>query len=312
MNCFEFDLNKLPKVTRLYKEHLNIDRAHITRYTSEYVIYFVVSGSMHLFCDAEIVELHPGNLYIFPPGVFQKSKENTDCEFYYIHFADSGVENIELSEEEYFRKVQAKNLDFFGANVIGDESYKHMNVFVKQKMVVDNNELFTKLMDFFENNLITNSNISFEKRYDISVAAAKFLMMIESAQMNSQEFVSVQNRLKCGQKGYENVRAIIDYIIAHFKEPISSNDIEKNLLINFDYANRIFKKIMGYSILKYRNQLRIEFALGKLVTTDMSVSEIAEEAGFSSCYYFSRIFRRFTGITPTEYRNNRLRGGKIV
>ena len=312
MNCFEFDLNKLPKVTRLYKESFNVNKAHITRYTSEYVIYYVLSGCMQLVCDTEKIELRPGEIYVFPPGVFQKPYQNADCEFYYIHFSDDCAEPLSLTEDEYFRKVQTKNLDFFGANTIGDESYRHMKVLIKQKMFVDNDAFSKELINFFESNLITNSNISFEKRYDISVAAAKFLISLESAMIDSRELLTVKNKLKCGKKSYENVRAVIEYVIDHFKDPVSSTDIEKNLLINFDYANRIFKKIMGCSILKYRNQLRIEFALGKLLSTDMSISEIAEEAGFSSCYYFSRTFRQFMNATPTEYRNHRLRGGKFV
>ena len=99
---------------------------------------------------------------------------------------------------------------------------------------------------------------------------------------------------------YDTVERIIDYIEMHFRENFDSSDIERNLLINFDYANRIFKKHTGYSIIKYRNQLRINTA--KAMIADRPLEEIATEVGFGNRYYFSRCFKSFESISPDEYR----------
>ena len=99
---------------------------------------------------------------------------------------------------------------------------------------------------------------------------------------------------------HETVGKIVDYVEEHFRENFDSNAIERDLLINFDYANRIFKKHTGYSIIKYRNRLRINTAKALMVTT--SLIDIATDVGFSSVYYFSRCFKSFEGMSPEKYR----------
>ncbi len=52
----------------------------------------------------------------------------------------------------------------------------------------------------------------------------------------------------------------------------------------------------------YLNQLRIEAAMNLLKTTEMNINEISEMVGYNSQHYFSRIFKKYTGHVPTEYR----------
>lgn len=88
-------------------------------------------------------------------------------------------------------------------------------------------------------------------------------------------------------------------------------------MINFDYANRIFKKHVGYSIIRYRNHLRLHTAKtmldGKL--GEVTMDTVAEAVGFGNRYYFSRCFKKYEGISPEEYRERAKRiktdGGKL-
>lgn len=69
--------------------------------------------------------------------------------------------------------------------------------------------------------------------------------------------------------------------------------------MNYDYANRLFKKHIGTSIMQYRNQLRINTA--KNLLGKQSVEQVARLVGFENVYYFSRAFKRYEGISPREY-----------
>lgn len=99
---------------------------------------------------------------------------------------------------------------------------------------------------------------------------------------------------------YDNVKRIVEYIEEQYKENFDSKCIERDLLINFDYANRIFRKHFGYSIIKYRNRLRINTA--RVLHGEKSMREIATEVGFSDVYYFSRCFKKYEGVSPSEYK----------
>ena len=54
----------------------------------------------------------------------------------------------------------------------------------------------------------------------------------------------------------------------------------------------------------YINSKKVALAKDKLLTTDKSVSDIADELGFESIYYFTRFFKKLTGVTPSVFRKS--------
>lgn len=65
---------------------------------------------------------------------------------------------------------------------------------------------------------------------------------------------------------------------------------------------RLFKKELGFSVAEYCRNVRMERATRLLRSTDLQVSEIAYDLGYSWPEHFKRDFKRFSGVTPTEYR----------
>ena len=68
------------------------------------------------------------------------------------------------------------------------------------------------------------------------------------------------------------------------------------------YLSRIFKRRTGVNINVYINKVRMELAKNSLVLTDASIADIALSVGFSEPNYFSRVFTKIIGVSPTEYR----------
>ncbi len=73
---------------------------------------------------------------------------------------------------------------------------------------------------------------------------------------------------------------------------------------NYSYSNvlRIFKKYTGYTISQYIQTTKINYAMELLKNSDMRIIEIAETIGYDSIANFNRLFKRNTGLTPTEFR----------
>lgn len=130
---------------------------------------------------------------------------------------------------------------------------------------------------------------------NLSFESASILMKAEDACCRSNSKKSVKE----DDKIYAKAKAIENYVRLHYNQSFGSSDIERDLLINFDYSNRIFKKIYGYSIIKYRNMLRINTA--KTLICSMPLNEIASVTGFNDIYYFSKCFKKFTGVSPSKY-----------
>jgi len=106
--------------------------------------------------------------------------------------------------------------------------------------------------------------------------------------------------------GYSNKRAvnqIVDYIKSNYHEKdICLDTIAKNVHLSPAYVSAMFKKEKNINISDYIIKIRIERAKYLLMTTDMKTYEISEEIGYVNSQYFSVLFKRNTGASPTEYR----------
>ncbi len=113
---------------------------------------------------------------------------------------------------------------------------------------------------------------------------------------------SVSQAPEAGRAGERLARAAREYIEAHCAEKFSLPAIASNLYVNGSYLMRTFKARTGHTLLWYHNHMRVERAKALLEDTSRSISEAGEEVGFVSSSHFSHIFKKMTGITPTEYR----------
>lgn len=100
------------------------------------------------------------------------------------------------------------------------------------------------------------------------------------------------------------ITSIIDYINEHLREELSIDGICGALHISKYYACHLFKKITDMTIMQYILQRRLSAAKILLHSTDLPVSEIAMQLGFSSFSVFSRTFKEYEQKTPTQYRNS--------
>jgi AraC-like DNA-binding protein len=305
MKCFNIDLSKLLWVTLLDKQVFLPPHRHVTRCTAEYVLYVVESGRLLISSGGERFELVAGDVVLFDKGEEQFPIEATECSFSYLHFDTHAVTACEMSEDEYCETIRQRKMSFIRSNVYGSSSYSSIGALIARRMHVADREGLDLLLGILKNNAISYGSNTPEWRLSVSHAAARFLMILENL---SYEALCGGYSGKVGRV-HSTVERIVGYVTEHFRESFSGADLERELFINFDYANRIFKKNTGYSIMKYRNRLRINTA--KALVVDKTLSEVASEVGFSSIYYFSRCFKSLEGISPDEYRASlRLGEGK--
>lgn len=99
------------------------------------------------------------------------------------------------------------------------------------------------------------------------------------------------------------VTQVKDYIENHLHEELSRGLLAKMVFLSEDYVSKLFKATTGMSIPGYIAARRIEKAKDYLSHSNLPVSRIALEVGYSNFSYFSKTFRDLTGMTPNEYRN---------
>ncbi len=98
------------------------------------------------------------------------------------------------------------------------------------------------------------------------------------------------------------VTRALDYISAHYMEPVRVDVLADWCHISETHFRRIFTLYMNMSPLEYINLVRVQAACNYLMKTDESVSDIANKCGFTTPSTFNRNFKRVLGISPSEWR----------
>lgn len=104
------------------------------------------------------------------------------------------------------------------------------------------------------------------------------------------------------------VRRIYDaivYINEHYAEEISAEGCSAKLFLSYSYFSRHFKRITGHTFKDYLNLTRINQAEKALISTRKPITEIATECGFNNLSYFSAIFKKMKGVSPSALRETK-------
>lgn len=97
------------------------------------------------------------------------------------------------------------------------------------------------------------------------------------------------------------ISAVNKYVFGHLDKNFSLEELSKGCGYNQDYIYRTIKKEFGLSALQYVNCIRFDQAKELIEYSDLSLSEIAWNLGFESLQYFSRFFKKYANIPPSEY-----------
>jgi two-component system response regulator YesN len=100
------------------------------------------------------------------------------------------------------------------------------------------------------------------------------------------------------------VKKAIEYIHENYREQLTLNDIASHVYVSPSYVSRMFGREVGKNFVDYLNEVRIEKAKELLNDVRYKTYEIADKVGIQDARYFSRLFKKYTGKTPTEYRES--------
>lgn len=136
------------------------------------------------------------------------------------------------------------------------------------------------------------------------VTPSQHKSMTTMLEIFSQHLALVSNQIMVRQQAPEPpmIAKAKAYIEEHQSEPISLKDVARAVNTSTFYFCKVFKKTTGINFTDYVSRIRIEKAKNLALNPNLRISEIAFEVGFQSLTHFNRVFKRITGMSPTEYR----------
>ncbi|HYE82087.1 MAG TPA: response regulator [Clostridia bacterium] len=99
------------------------------------------------------------------------------------------------------------------------------------------------------------------------------------------------------------VKTAIDFIYSNYSKDITLDCIAKEIYITPGYLSQLFKQETGVNFLDFLNQYRIQKAKEYLTGSFLKNYEVSGKVGFKDEKYFSQVFKRYTGLTPSQYRD---------
>ncbi len=119
-------------------------------------------------------------------------------------------------------------------------------------------------------------------------------------------YAKIVSRQKTGALAQKNdeefIQSIIQFLDEHYQEPISLQELGKEFHISPSYLSHIFKTEIGLPPIKYLMNRKIGESQNLLMNTSLPISDISDSLGFNDSGHFSRTFKKYIGITPSEYR----------
>ncbi len=109
-------------------------------------------------------------------------------------------------------------------------------------------------------------------------------------------------KLECGKTDNDIVKRMCSYVLENTISEVSLKSVSEKLFMNRTYLSEVFRQKTGIQFVEYLTMIKMERAKILLADGRLKTYEIAENLGFKDIEYFSRLFKRYTGIPPVEYR----------
>jgi AraC-like DNA-binding protein len=273
---------------------LNVDHVKLTSkwnyrnvISPYYRIYFIDEGTGEISGQSNTLRLEPGYLYIIPGFTLCNLRCRDHLSQYFVQFFEESADGVSLFAHcRSILKIQATQMD---------------------------NNLFTRLLEInpgrginrsddpkvYEKNIFYNEYQELNNRQSIAnyMETQGILLQLVARFLH----LALQQRREPGFAP-DKMMDTVSYILVNLHRELSVTFLASRVNQNPDYFSRQFKTYTGERPVNYITGKRIERAQYLLATSRMSYSEIAIQTGFDSLSYFSKAFKKGTGMSPRVYQ----------
>lgn len=292
--CFE--LMEFPQVTEYYK----VTRNTVWEIADKYnILIFIQDGSCAITYDSEEYILEKGDIFFIPANqpYCRRSIDETMCAMSYIHFSfSSEIPQIDLSDlAKKISDAKAK-LDDQILNGAPRLSKQH-NLYLQNKTTLKN---YAKVFELLNDIQLLSASRQLMCGLQSSIIVCNIL---SSLSQHTIESVASDHLLNSQEMVPNNLKKALRYIRNRYTEPISLENLANHCNLSKQQLIRYFKAAFQVTPVTYITNYKIARAKDLLFNQPhLTIKEISDELGFDNQHYFTRVFVKTTGETPSHYR----------
>lgn len=252
---------------------------------NDYEIIIGIKGTIYIKQNEDKYEVNPGDVLFLPPGMLYSGYAPSDegSSFYWLHFLCTANEII-LTKSEIYQEIisilNPKNTheDILLPTFLSLIDTGKVFIYIKQILHIANSLYYTHLStDYLVSELTIELTQQFINSFSLSVT--------KENSVNKRFF------------------QILEWIRVNITKDISVQLVARKSNFSADHLTRLFKKHIGMSTLQYINSIKINKAKELLLNSEKSIKEISYTLCFRDEKYFMKLFKKYEGITPTQYRD---------
>lgn len=239
----------------------------------EYEIYYLASGQCRFFIHDRLYDLKKGDFALLKSDIFHKN---------------SGMGNEDIQKINIYLK------DKHLMEMFGNQASKIISVFDTPHFVSDIE--ITETVGGLMKKIDRESKRDDEFKELIIESSVRELLIVLYRYKNSAAYPKSRHKNTMTEKAAH-------FIVENYQNNISLEDISRYVHLSPEYFSKKFKQDTGVGFREYLVKIRLQHAARLLLTTTMSVTDIAFSCGFNSSNYFSNTFTKVMGMPPAKYRS---------
>ena len=280
---FTFDIKELPFVSMTGRSREGEVWSHSGRSMGINLLTLIRSGECTFRINETEYPLRAGDVIIVPKGTYYKPHTDTFCEYTFFQF-DGDL--VECTETEIPDTVGGgDSVSFYGYS---EEKTAPLLLDYKLSMTERAKDIELLLGKCVN----TRGYHTGMRQVLLSLYFSEILVLLSE---------TLSKNLPKSTEHPQSLSKIINYIKENYTSNIQLDDIAGHTKMSKQYCMRLFKKHMHTTINDYILELRMKHAAYLLRDTYMNVNQAADYLGFSSVSYFSRTFKKYFGVSPSEY-----------
>ncbi len=139
---------------------------------------------------------------------------------------------------------------------------------------------------------------------EIDASVTGVYKSLDDAGRSISKILNLSSTIVSSEIKNEHINSVLSFIHANYQKDLSLSDVANYVHLTPFHLSKLFKNITGLSFVAYVSDYRLSKAKDMLVNSDMTVAEISVKSGFNNATTFYRTFKKFTGMSPQEYKNS--------